>query len=57
MNVLRTAILILILAGIAGALGVPVIAIALSLVGLFLLDLILIGGLWRLISHRRGDDH
>ena len=57
MNVLRTAILILILAGIAGALGVPVIAIALSLVGLLLLDLILIGGLWRLISHRRGDDH
>ena len=47
---LRTAAVILILAGVAGLAGVPVLAIALSVAGLLLIDAILIGGLWRVIS-------
>ena len=54
-NSLRIASVILLLAGIAGLLGVPVLAIALSVAGLLLIDAILIGGLWRVIFRNPRD--
>lgn len=59
MNFLRTALVILVLAGTAGAIGASLIAIVLSVAGLLLLDLVLIegliGGFWRMLSRFRDD--
>ena len=59
MRFVRTAVVILLLAGGAGLAGAPTLAIVLSVAGLLLLDLILIGGLfgglWRLLRRHRQD--
>lgn len=53
MTLLHRAVILLILAGIAGLTGVSILAIMFAVAGLLLLDLIMLGGLWRLLFARK----
>lgn len=54
MSLMHRALILLLLAGAAGLAGVPVLAIMFAAAGLLLLDLVMLGGLWRLIFRRKG---
>ncbi|MEM1131197.1 MAG: hypothetical protein AAGH83_11860 [Pseudomonadota bacterium] len=54
MTLTHRALIMLTLAAGAGLSGVPVLAIMFAAAGLFLLDLVMLGGLWRLIFRRKG---
>lgn len=54
MTLMHRAIVLLILAAGAGLAGVPILAIMFAVAGLLLLDMVMIGSLWRMIFRRKG---
>ena len=54
MTMMHRAIILLVLAAGAGFAGVPILAIMFAVAGLLLLDLVMIGSLWRVIFRRKG---
>jgi len=55
MSLLRRATVMLVIAGIAGLAGVPILAVMFTVAGLLLLDVVVIGGLWRMIFRRKNE--
>jgi len=53
MSLLQRATIMLIIAGIVGLAGVPVLAIVFAVAGYLLLDIVVISGLWRMIFGRK----
>ena len=47
-------VILLVLAAGAGFAGVPILAIMFAVAGLLLLDVVMIGSLWRVIFRRKG---
>ncbi len=53
MTLLQRGTIMLIIAGIIGLAGAPVLAIVFACIGYLLLDIVLISGLWRMIFRRK----
>ena len=54
MTMMHRAMIMLALAGVAGVFGVPILAIMFAVAGLVILDLVMLGSLWRMIFRRKG---